>query len=210
MLSSGILILLTIILEIKIILQNIWRKVVVNVLINISPSGNFLIMLLPATFFFKIVRLLWRLWALMGQLCHICGTKIIVDFNDVFRKNNIFWNYLKEKCKPAPKSRNQPQNCQASLAAVGINRLKLGLCWHEPIMSVSCNVSLKLHYLFWNLWCGLWCWHRFSIWLEKWRSGSPPSIFFMCLVARSIESRISTVWPPAPRVWHLVELVVLT
>ena len=49
-LSSGILILLAIFLEIKIILQNILRRVVVNSQINISPSNVFLIMLLPARF----------------------------------------------------------------------------------------------------------------------------------------------------------------
>ena len=49
-LSSAILILLAIILELKIILQNIWRRVVGKVLINISPSNILLIMLLLARF----------------------------------------------------------------------------------------------------------------------------------------------------------------
>ena len=43
-------ILLANILELKIILQNIWRRVVVNDLISISQSTIFLIMLLPKRF----------------------------------------------------------------------------------------------------------------------------------------------------------------
>ena len=47
--SSGILILLTITLKKIIILQNIWRRVVDNILINISPSNIVLIILLAAS-----------------------------------------------------------------------------------------------------------------------------------------------------------------
>ena len=48
--SSGSLILLTITLELAIILQNISRRFVSNVLINIPPSNMFLVVFLPATF----------------------------------------------------------------------------------------------------------------------------------------------------------------
>ena len=41
---------MTTILELRLILQNIWRRVVINILINISPSNIFLNMFLPAIF----------------------------------------------------------------------------------------------------------------------------------------------------------------
>ena len=47
-LSSGSLILMTIISKLRIVLQNISKRVISNVLINISPSNIFLNMLLPA------------------------------------------------------------------------------------------------------------------------------------------------------------------
>ena len=47
---SGSMILLAIPLILRIILQNIWRRVVDDVLINISPSNIFLTFLLPASF----------------------------------------------------------------------------------------------------------------------------------------------------------------
>ena len=49
-LSSGVMILLTITFELGIILQNIWRRVVGNVLINISPSNILPIVLKPDRF----------------------------------------------------------------------------------------------------------------------------------------------------------------
>ena len=44
------MILKAITLKLRIILQNIWRRVVGNVLMNISPSNTFLTLLLPAIF----------------------------------------------------------------------------------------------------------------------------------------------------------------
>ena len=49
-LSSGSTILLAITLESKMIVKNIWRRVVGNVLMNISPSTFFLTVLQPARF----------------------------------------------------------------------------------------------------------------------------------------------------------------
>ena len=49
-LSSGSLILMTTIFELRLILQNIWRRVVIYILINISPSNIFLNMFSPAIF----------------------------------------------------------------------------------------------------------------------------------------------------------------
>ena len=49
-LSSGSLILMTTIFELRLILQNIWMRVVINILINISPSNIFPNMFLPAIF----------------------------------------------------------------------------------------------------------------------------------------------------------------
>ena len=49
-LTSGSMILKTIILELHMVLQNIWKKVVGYDLFNISPSNIFLFMLLPARF----------------------------------------------------------------------------------------------------------------------------------------------------------------
>ena len=50
-LLSGSMILLTITFELRMISQNIWRRVVGNVLINISPSNIFLTLLLPVWFY---------------------------------------------------------------------------------------------------------------------------------------------------------------
>ena len=47
-LLSGSMILLTITLKLRMVLQNIGRSVVGNVLINISPSNIFLTLLFPA------------------------------------------------------------------------------------------------------------------------------------------------------------------
>ena len=75
-LSSGILILLAINLELKIILQNIWRRVVDNDLINISPSNYFLVMFLP-TKFHQYCQ------APFGRCGH-WGVKLHTPFNSLF------------------------------------------------------------------------------------------------------------------------------
>ena len=54
-LLSGPMIILTIPLKLRVVLQNIWRRVVVNVLIKISPSNIFLTFLLP-TWFYQYCR----------------------------------------------------------------------------------------------------------------------------------------------------------
>ena len=49
-LSSGSMLLLMINFDLRMILQNLWRRVVGNVLMNISPSNILLTMLLPTKY----------------------------------------------------------------------------------------------------------------------------------------------------------------
>ena len=101
-LSSGSIILLTVTLKVRMILQNIWRRVVGYVLIAISLTNIFLTLLLPAIFHQNCkLHGYWlcsRRWLGERRLFHIV-VWIYNTFDRNFEIKNDFTKYMMESCR---------------------------------------------------------------------------------------------------------------